>query len=218
MEVNLRIDQNLVVRPSFIPATSHRPERPSRYISYKMAGLGAIPDPFDLPNRVAIFMAGTQLALHSSTAAAMISGSAAATAAGAGGPVRPPAQVLSDLFDAWATLMAEVNPADQDAHNAEVMKVKDQITQAKADLAAEDTRMAAERAALDAQAYRPMLDQSASNDVMRRRYRSHLPPVYEARNLFNTPGAGTSNPPAVNRVEAPETGAPVQPRPTDPPR
>ena len=85
----------------------------------------SIPDPFDLPNRVAIFMAGTQLALHSWTAAAMISGSAAA---GTGGPVRPPAQVLSDLFDVLATLMAEVNPADQDAHNAEVAKVKDQIT------------------------------------------------------------------------------------------
>ena len=70
-------------------------------------------------------MAGTQPALHSSTAAAMISVSAAAAAAGAGGPVRPPAQVLSDLFDALTTLMAEVNPADQDAHNAEIAKVKD---------------------------------------------------------------------------------------------
>ena len=47
--------------------------------------------------------------------------------------MRPPAQVLSDLFDALATLMAEVNPTDQDAHNAEIAKVKDQITQAKAD-------------------------------------------------------------------------------------
>ena len=74
--------------------------------------------------------------------------------------MRPPAQVLSDLFDALATLMAEVNPADHDAHNAEITKVKDQITQAKADLVAEDTRIAAERAALDAQAYRIMLDQS----------------------------------------------------------
>ena len=34
----------------------------------------SIPDPFDPPNWVAIFMAGTQPALHSSTAAAMISG------------------------------------------------------------------------------------------------------------------------------------------------
>ena len=42
-EGKLRIDQNLVVRPSFIPATSHRSERSSRYISYKMAGLGAVP-------------------------------------------------------------------------------------------------------------------------------------------------------------------------------
>ena len=67
--------------------------------------------------------------------------------------MRPPAQVLYDLFDALATLMVEVNPVDQDAHNAEIVKAKDQITQAKADLAAEDTRMAAERAALDAQAY-----------------------------------------------------------------
>ena len=77
--------------------------------------------------------------------------------------------------------------------------------------------MAAERAELQAQAYRLMLDQSASNDVMTRRYRSHLPPVYEARNLFNTPGAGTSNQPVVNRVEAPGTGAPVQLRTMDPP-
>ena len=53
---------------------------------------------------------------------------------------------------------------------------------------------------------------------MRRRYRSHLPPVYVARNLFNTPGARTSNPPVVNRAEAPGAGAPVQPRLVDPPR
>ena len=145
--------------------------------------------------------------------------SAAATAAGAGGPAQPPAQVLSNFFDAVATLLeAEVNPANQDQHNTEVAKVKDQIAQAKADLAAENTRMAAERAELDAQAYRLMLDQNASNDVMRRRYRSHLPLIYEPRNLFNTPGAGTSNQPVVNRVEAPGTGAPVQPRPMDPPR
>lgn len=110
----------------------------------------SILDPFDPPNRVAIFMAGTQPALHSSTAAAMISGLVAATAVGAGGPVRPPAQVLSVLFDALATLMAEVNPANRDEHNAEIAKVKDQITQAKADLAAEDARMTPERAALDA--------------------------------------------------------------------
>ena len=77
----------------------------------------SIPDPSDLPNRVGIFMTGTQAALHSSTAATTISSSAAATVAEAGGPVHPPAQVLSELFDALAVLMAEVNPPDQDAHN-----------------------------------------------------------------------------------------------------
>ena len=70
-------------------------------------------------------MAGTQPTQHSSTAAAMVSGSAAATVARAGGPARPPAQVLSDLFDALAVLLAEVNPANQDEHNTEVEKVTD---------------------------------------------------------------------------------------------
>ena len=88
----------------------------------------------------------------------MTSGSVAATAAGAGGSVRPPAKVLLDLFDTLVVLMAEANPADQDIHNVEIAKVKEQITQAKADLAAEDARITAERAALDAQAYRLMLD------------------------------------------------------------
>ena len=96
----------------------------------------SIPDPSDPLSRVAIFMAGTQPAQHSSTAAAMVFGSAAVTAAGAGGPARPPAQVLSNLFDILAVLLAEVNPANQDEHNTEIAKVKDQITQAKADLAA----------------------------------------------------------------------------------
>ena len=45
-----------------------------------------------------------------------------------------------------------------------------------------------------------------------------MPPVFEARDLFNTPGAGTSNPLEGNRAEAPGTGAPVQPRRMDPPR
>ena len=94
----------------------------------------SIPDPSDLPNRVGIFMTRTQAALHSSTAVAAISGSAAATAARAGGPVRPPAQVLSELFDALAVLMAEVKPPDQDAHNTKIAKVKEQITQAVVEL------------------------------------------------------------------------------------
>ena len=163
-------------------------------------------------------MAGTQSAQHSSTAAAMISGSATTTPAGAGGSAPPPAQVLSDLFDTLETLMAaEVDAAARDQHNAEIAKVKDQITQAKADLAAENARMATERAELEARAYWIRLDQNASEEVMRRRYRSHLPSGYEPRNLFNTPRAGASNQPILNRTAAPGTGAPGQPRTMDPP-
>ena len=123
--------------------------------------------------------------------------------------MRPPAQVLSELFDALAMLMAEANPADQDVHNAEIAKVKEQIPQAKADLAVENARMTAERAALDAQAYRLMLDQNASHEVMKRKYRPHLPLAFEARDLFNTPGPRAGNPLEGNRAEAPGTGAPV---------
>ena len=63
-----------------------------------------------------------------------------------------------------------------------------------------------------------MLDQSASQEVMRRKYRSRLPLVFEARDLFNTPGPRASNPLEGNRAEAPGTGAPVQPRQMNPPR
>ena len=115
-------------------------------------------------------------------------------------------------------MAVEVDAAARDQHNAEIAKVKDQIAQAKADLATENARMATERAELEAQAYRLRLDQNASDDVMRRRYWSHLLPNYEARNLFNMPGAGTSNQPVVNRTEAPVRGAPVQPCAMDPPR
>ena len=115
-------------------------------------------------------------------------------------------------------MAAEVDTAARDQHNAEIAKVKDQITQAKADLAAENARMATERAELEAQAYRLRLDQNASEEVMRRRYRSRLPSVYEPQNLFNTPGAGAGNQPTLNRVGAPGAGAPVQPRTMDPPR
>src|SRR4051812_16534871 len=75
--------------------------------------------------------------------------------------------------------------------------------------------MTAERAALDAQAYKLILDQNASQEVMRRKYRSRLPSVFDGRDLFNTPGAGTSNQPVINRAEAPGTGVPVQPRVID---
>ena len=166
-------------------------------------------------------MAGTQAVNHSSTAAAMLSGSAAAAAAGSGGLMRPPVQVLSELFDALAALMAEDNPADQEAHNAEIAKVREQIVQAKADLAAEKDRMAAERAALDAQAYKLLLDQNASQEVLKRKHRSRLPLGFDPRNLFHTPGAGPSNPPQyleTNRIEVPGPGATVQPRLMEPPQ
>ena len=76
-------------------------------------------------------------------------------------------------------MSAEVDAAAKDQHDAEIVKVKDQIAQAKADLATENGRMATKRAELDARAYRIRLDQNASEEVMRRRYRSRLPSVYE---------------------------------------
>ena len=141
--------------------------------------------------------------------------------------MRPPAQVLSNLLDTLITLLTtEVNQADQVQDNTEVAKLRYEIGQAKEDLAAENARMTVERATLDAQAqwiqahsFRLSLDQNASNEVMRRRHRSRLPSVYEARNLFNTPGAGTSSPLEVKRaVVIPKTGVPAQPRTADPPR
>ena len=56
----------------------------------------SIPEFLEPPNRVAIFMAGTQPTLQNSTAAALGSG----PAAGAGGPARRPAQALSSMLDA----------------------------------------------------------------------------------------------------------------------
>ena len=64
------------------------------------------------------------------------------------------------------------------------------------------------------------MDQNASNEVMRRRYQkaqSQLPPVYDPRNLFNTPGAGPSNPPEINQITAPGVGTLVQPPVMGPP-
>ena len=88
--------------------------------------------------------------------------------------------------------------------------------------------MATERAALDARAQQIQseallltMDLNVSNKVMRRRHQkaqSRLPPVYDPRNLFRTPGAGPSNPPEVNRVATPGAGMPVQPRVMEPPR
>ena len=39
----MRMDRNLAAIPSFVPMTSHRPEKPNLFISYKTAGLGAVP-------------------------------------------------------------------------------------------------------------------------------------------------------------------------------
>ena len=119
-----------------------------------------------------------------------------------------PAQVLMDLTDKMTALLtAMVVPADQAQHDAEVAQLKLDIARAKEDLAAEGIRMAAKRAALDAQtqliqaqSFRLTMDQNASNEIMRRRHQkaqSRLPPVYDPHNLFNTPGAGSSNPPGV---------------------
>ena len=62
------------------------------------------------------------------------------------------------------------------------------------------------------------MDQNASNEIMRRRHQkaqSQLPLVYDPRNLFNTPGAGPSNPP---EITAPGVGTLVQPQVMGPPR
>ena len=55
---------------------------------------------------------------------------------------------------------------------------------------------------------------------MRRRHQkaqSRLPPVYDPRNLFNTRGAGSSNPPDANQFMTAKAGGPAQPREMPPP-
>ena len=89
-----------------------------------------------------------------------------------------PAQVQIDLTDKMMVLLtAAVDPADQAQHDAEVAQLKLDLVKAKEDLAAEGIRMAAERAALDAQtqliqvqSFRLTMDRNASNEVMRRRH------------------------------------------------
>ena len=123
--------------------------------------------------------------------------------------MRPPAQVLIDLMDKLTALLtATVIPANKDEHDMEVARVREEIAQAKEALAAEDTRLATEQAALDAraqrlqsEAYQLTMSLNASNEVMRRRHQktqSWLPPNYDPRVLFATPGAGPSNPPDAN--------------------
>ena len=60
-----------------------------------------IPDPYEPPNRVAIFMAETRAALCLTTIPAVTSSSTAAVAVGASGSARPPAQVLTELMEAF---------------------------------------------------------------------------------------------------------------------
>ena len=113
--------------------------------------------------------------------------------------MRPPAQVLIDLMDKLTTLLtATVIPANKDQHDAEVARVREEITQAKEALAAEETRLATERAALDAraqrlqsEAYELTMSLNASNEVMRRRHQktqSRLPQIYDPRISLLHPG------------------------------
>ena len=63
-----------------------------------------------------------------------------------------PAQVPMDLTDKMTALLtATVAPADQAQHDTEVAQLRLDLAKAKEDLVAEGIRMAAERAALDAQ-------------------------------------------------------------------
>ena len=142
--------------------------------------------------------------------------------------MRPSAQVLIDLMDKLTTLLtATVIPANKDEHDAEVARVCEEIAQAKEALAAEDTRLATERATLDAraqrlqsEAYQLTMGLNASNEVMRRRHQktqSRLPPNCDPRVLFTTAGAGPSNPPDANQFMTSGAGGPAQPREMPPP-
>ena len=132
-----------------------------------------------------------------------------------------------DLMDKLTALLTTtVVPANQSEHEAEVAQVRGEIARAKETLAAEDTRLATERAALDvwaqqlqAEAFQLTLSLNASNEVMRRRHQktqSRLPQIYDPRNLFATPGAGPSNPPGANQFMTSGAGGPVQPPVTAP--
>lgn len=109
-----------------------------------------ISDPSESPNWAGVFMAGTQPGQNSMASAAITSGLGAA---GAGGPMRSAAQVLMDHMDKLTALLTvTVIPANQSEHEAEVAQVRDEIARAKETLAAEDARLATERAALDVRA------------------------------------------------------------------
>lgn len=79
MEEVMRTDRNFAARPSFVPVTNLQPEKPNSLYQLQDGRTGScsdgdsMPDPSDLPNRVGIFMAETQAALHSSTAVVVLS-------------------------------------------------------------------------------------------------------------------------------------------------
>ena len=80
--------------------------------------LGGCFDGSTIPNWAGVFMASTQPGQNSTASAVITSGLGAA---GAGGHVRPPAQVLMDLMDKLTALLtATVVPANQSEHEAEV--------------------------------------------------------------------------------------------------
>ena len=98
---------------------------------------------------------------------------AAAAGAGAGGSACPPAQVLTELLECLVTLMGmEVTPDYQEQHKVDVAKLRDEIGQDKMELAAENTRMAAKRAVLDAQAQRIQVIPSGSRWISTLKMRS----------------------------------------------
>ena len=166
----------------------------------------SIPDPFDPPNRVAVFMAGSQ-----STPQSTVIGATAEAGAGGSGQALSPADVLSTLVEEFiARAMAEVAPADKAQHDAELLQLKGRIDQAREDLKTEKAMIAIRQAELNDQAFHLRMEQASAQGVRSRKYQSRLPPVYEATDLFRTPGAGTSNDPALNRRAAPARDEPVQ--------
>ena len=98
-----------------------------------------------------------------------------------------------------ARATAEVAPANKAQNDAEILQLKRRIEQAKRDLDAEKVMIVTRQAELDSQAFRLRMDQVSAQGIRNRRYQSRLPPVYEAMNLFGTPGAGASNNLEINR-------------------
>ena len=100
-------------------------------------------------------MAGTSPTINSSMVGATATADPAAAAVGASGSVRPSAQVLSDLMGTLTTLLAtEVTAENQAERNAEIAKLREQMTKAQEDINADNARLATYR-------LRTMLSQGA---------------------------------------------------------